>query len=107
MPGYWHTDAPQDPAVPAGYVELYFRTSQRLFVLKFPGQEDRISVSSCRLIRCERNTAPGPTGRARILQRRKARNLPVPLVETSIRFATKWIIRNDKVKRHAGGMLYP
>jgi hypothetical protein len=28
--------------VRAGYVELYFRTSQRLFVLKFPGQEDRI-----------------------------------------------------------------
>lgn len=42
MPGYWHTDAPQDPGVRAGYVELYFRTSQRLFVLKFPRQEDRI-----------------------------------------------------------------
>jgi hypothetical protein len=42
MPGYWHTDAPQDPGVRAGYVELYFRTSQRLFVLKFPGQEDKI-----------------------------------------------------------------
>lgn len=42
MPGYWHTDAPQDPGVRAGYVELYFRTSQRLFVLKFTGQEDKI-----------------------------------------------------------------
>jgi hypothetical protein len=42
MPGYWHTDAPQDPRVRAGYVELYFRTSQRLFVLKFPGQEDKV-----------------------------------------------------------------
>jgi hypothetical protein len=42
MPGYWHTDAPQDQGVRAGYVELYFRTSQRLFVLKFPGQEDKI-----------------------------------------------------------------
>jgi hypothetical protein len=42
MPGYWHTDPPKDPAVRAGYVELYFRTSQRLFVLKFPGQEDKI-----------------------------------------------------------------
>ena len=42
MPGYWHTDVPQDPGVRAGYVELYFRTSQRLFVLKFPGQEDKI-----------------------------------------------------------------
>ena len=42
MPGYWHTDAPQDPGVRAGYVELYFRTSQRLFVLKFPGQNDKI-----------------------------------------------------------------
>lgn len=42
MPGYWHTEAPENPAVRAGYVELYFRTSQRLFVLKFPGREDRI-----------------------------------------------------------------
>jgi len=42
MPGYWHTDAPQDPGVRAGYVELYFRTSQRLFVLKFPGGEDKL-----------------------------------------------------------------
>jgi hypothetical protein len=42
MPGYWHTDAPENPDMRAGYVELYFRTSQRLFVLKFPGLEDRI-----------------------------------------------------------------
>jgi hypothetical protein len=42
MPGYWHTDAPQSPGVRAGYVELYFRTSQRLFVLKFPGDTDKI-----------------------------------------------------------------
>jgi len=42
MPGYWHTDAPQNLGVRAGYVELYFRTSQRLFVLKFSGHEDRI-----------------------------------------------------------------
>jgi hypothetical protein len=42
MPGYWHTDPPENPGVRAGYVELYFRTSQRLFVLKFPGQVDRI-----------------------------------------------------------------
>jgi hypothetical protein len=42
MPGYWHTDAPTDAGVRAGYVELYFRTSQRLFVLKFPGDTDRI-----------------------------------------------------------------
>lgn len=42
MPGYWHTDAPQDPSVRAGYVEVYFRTPQRLFVLKFPGDADRI-----------------------------------------------------------------
>src|SRR5262245_51146781 len=42
MPGYWHTDAPESPSMRAGYVELYFRTSQRLFVLKFPSQEDRI-----------------------------------------------------------------
>jgi hypothetical protein len=42
MPGYWYSEAPQDPGVRAGYVELYFRTSQRLFALKFPDQEDRI-----------------------------------------------------------------
>jgi hypothetical protein len=42
MPGYWHTDAPENPSARAGYVELYFRTSQRLFVLKFPGGEDKL-----------------------------------------------------------------
>jgi len=42
MPGYWHTDPSDNPNVRAGYVELYFRTSKRLFVLKFPGGEDRI-----------------------------------------------------------------
>jgi hypothetical protein len=42
MPGYWHTEAPENPGVRAGYVELYFRTSQRLFVLKFPGDTDQI-----------------------------------------------------------------
>jgi hypothetical protein len=42
MPGYWHTDTPENPGARAGYVELYFRTSQRLFVLKFPGDTDRI-----------------------------------------------------------------
>ena len=42
MPGYWHSDSAENPSVRAGYVELYYRTSQRLFVLKFPGREDRI-----------------------------------------------------------------
>jgi hypothetical protein len=42
MPGYWHMDAPENSGVRAGYLELYFRTSKRLFVLKFPGGEDRI-----------------------------------------------------------------
>ena len=42
MPGYWHTDASQSPDMRAGYVEVYFRTSQRLFVLKFPGDINRI-----------------------------------------------------------------
>jgi hypothetical protein len=42
MPGYWHTDPSENPNVRAGFVELYFRTSKRLFVLKFPGGEDRI-----------------------------------------------------------------
>ena len=42
MPGYWHTEAPENAGVRAGYVELYFRTPQRLFVLKFPGRQDRI-----------------------------------------------------------------
>ena len=40
MPGYWHKE--ENPGVRAGYVEVYYRTSQRLFVLKFPGGEDRI-----------------------------------------------------------------
>ena len=42
MPGNWHTETPETPGVRAGYVEMYFRTSRRLFVLKFPGHEDRI-----------------------------------------------------------------
>jgi hypothetical protein len=42
MPGTWRTEGPENPAVRAGYVDLYFRTSKRLFVLKFPGHEDRI-----------------------------------------------------------------
>ena len=42
MPGTWRTEASGNSRVRAGYVEMYFRTSQRLFVLKFPGHEDRI-----------------------------------------------------------------
>src|SRR5262249_48283544 len=42
MPATWRTDGPANSAVRAGYVEMYFRTSRRLFVLKFPGHEDRI-----------------------------------------------------------------
>ncbi|PYL06922.1 MAG: hypothetical protein DME33_12245 [Verrucomicrobia bacterium] len=42
MPGTWHSDTPQNSGVRAGNVGLYFRTSRRLFVLKFPGHEDRI-----------------------------------------------------------------
>jgi hypothetical protein len=41
MPGYWNKDA-QTSGARAGYVEVYYRTSQRLFVLKFPNHEDRI-----------------------------------------------------------------
>jgi len=42
MPGYWHSDPANHPGVRTGFVELYFRTSQRLFVLKFPNDADRI-----------------------------------------------------------------
>jgi hypothetical protein len=42
MPGYWRTGPSDNPNARAGYVELYFRTPKRLFVLKFPGNEDRI-----------------------------------------------------------------
>jgi hypothetical protein len=42
MPAYWHTEPTEKASVRAGYVEVYFRTSRRLFVLKFPGNEDRI-----------------------------------------------------------------
>jgi hypothetical protein len=42
MPGIWRTEAPANSGIRVGYVEMYFRTSRRLFVLKFPGNEDRI-----------------------------------------------------------------
>jgi energy-coupling factor transporter transmembrane protein EcfT len=42
MPGYWHTGAPENSGVRAGYIEVYFRTSKRLFVLKFSGGTDRL-----------------------------------------------------------------
>jgi hypothetical protein len=42
MPGTWRTGPSETPGVRAGYIEMYFRTSRRLFVLKFPGHEDRI-----------------------------------------------------------------
>jgi MFS family permease len=43
MPADWSDPTKnQNSAVRAGAVDLYFRTSQRLFVLKFPGQTDRI-----------------------------------------------------------------
>ena len=42
MPGYWHTGAPENSGVRAGYIEVYFRTSKRLFVLKFQGGTDRL-----------------------------------------------------------------
>lgn len=42
MPGYWHDDSSDNPGVRAGYVEVYFQTSRRAFILKFPGNEDRI-----------------------------------------------------------------
>jgi hypothetical protein len=44
MPGHWRDANAQNSGVRSGYVEVYFRTSQRLFVLKFPGHEDRTSV---------------------------------------------------------------
>ncbi len=42
MPASWHDQPGEDPRAKAGYVEIYFRTSQRLFILKFPGNDDRI-----------------------------------------------------------------
>jgi hypothetical protein len=42
MPGYWHTGSNQTPGVRSGYVEVYYRTLRRLFVLKFLSHEDRI-----------------------------------------------------------------
>lgn len=41
MPGYWNKDE-ANSGVRTGYVEVYFRTRQRLFVLKFPNHDDRI-----------------------------------------------------------------
>jgi hypothetical protein len=44
MPAYWDTStsANQNYGVRAGSVELYFRTSRGLLVLKFPNGEDRL-----------------------------------------------------------------
>jgi hypothetical protein len=43
MPADWKGGSDnRDRGVRGGAVDLYFRTSQRLFVLKFPGHEDRI-----------------------------------------------------------------
>jgi hypothetical protein len=43
MPADWGTGSTKPGSgVRAGAVDLYFRTSQRLFVLKFPSHEDRI-----------------------------------------------------------------
>lgn len=43
MPADWSgVSNNQNPGVRAGAVDLYFRTSQRLFVLKFQSHEDRI-----------------------------------------------------------------
>src|SRR5215813_1040899 len=42
MPGTWRTETPETLGMRAGYVEMYFSTSRRLFVLKFPGHDDRI-----------------------------------------------------------------
>jgi hypothetical protein len=41
MPGYWNK-AGDNTGVRAGYVEVYFRTRQRLLVLKSPAHEDWI-----------------------------------------------------------------
>lgn len=41
MPGNWNSDN-TDPGMRSGFVEVYFRTRQRFFVLKFPNREDRI-----------------------------------------------------------------
>jgi len=40
-PGYWDRDA-QSPPIASGRVEMYFRTSQRLLVIKAPDREARI-----------------------------------------------------------------
>jgi len=42
MPADWNEHQSQHPGVRVGTVDLAFRTSQRLFVLKFPNNEDRI-----------------------------------------------------------------
>jgi hypothetical protein len=42
MPADWSTGKDSSSGVRAGAVDLYFRTSQRLFVLKFPTHDDRI-----------------------------------------------------------------
>jgi hypothetical protein len=95
MPGYWHTEMSQNPGARAGYVELYFRTSQRLFVLKFPGREDRNFKLHLPANPIRRNTAPGLSGKTRTSLRKPASNLPVSLAAATTKFATNWTIRID------------
>jgi hypothetical protein len=93
MPGYWHTDAPENSGVRAGYVELYFRTSKRLFVLKFSCGEDRIfqlhlPANPMRPKYRAWSEWQNPDFVA------KAGAQPTrPLAEAIIRFGTSWIIR--------------
>ena len=101
MPGYWHTDAPQDQGVRAGYVELYFRTSQRLFVLKFPGQEDKIFRLKlpANPMRTKYRAWSDWQNPDFVAKGRPATFSPL-WRKTNIRFAAKWIIRADDARCH-------
>jgi hypothetical protein len=99
MPGYWHTEAPENPGVLAGYVELYFRMSQRLFVLKFPGAKTELSSSICRPTYEGGIPRPGLSGKNQTSLRKPASNLLTSLVAATTRFATNWTIKTDKLER--------
>ncbi len=95
MPGYWHENAIGNPGVRAGYVEVYYRTSQRLFTLKFPDHEDRIFRLRLPANPMKSRHRAWPVGKNRTSQLRLGSSLPAHPAEAIIRFAISWSITID------------
>jgi hypothetical protein len=89
--------------VRAGYVELYFRTSQRLFVLKFPGDTDRIFRLKlpANPMRTKYRTWSDWQNPDFVAKGGEQPSHPSGGNEYQIRY--KWITRTDKLDCHFGG----